>query len=338
LSRVVRAVIVAALIGSVALTAAYAIGPERFWLVALTQYAPYPVYAVPLLGVLALSLILGWRWRLSAALGVMLVMVCVAGFEFHPGASADRQLRVMTFNIKDYVTLRHPGGLQEISSEISRQDPDILVLQDARAVMRIGATSRAQHALFGERQIFSYGQYVIASRFPLRDCNHGEITFRQQPHSYIHCVVVFGTNEFDVVTAHFITPRFGLNATREDPWRGISQWRENVADRMTQATQLAADLRVRTRPLLVAGDLNAPATSLVVRTLLDTGLRDAFSVAGVGFGHTWGHSLRFGLSFLRIDHILVSPEFHVDNCFVGGTASAHRPVVADLHIDGLQTR
>ena len=36
-------------------------------------------------------------------------------------------------------------------------------------------------------------------------------------------------------------------------------------------------------------------------------------------------------SFVRIDHILVSPELGVRHSFVGGKeASEHRPVIADL--------
>jgi endonuclease/exonuclease/phosphatase (EEP) superfamily protein YafD len=148
----------------------------------------------------------------------------------------------------------------------------------------------------------------------------------------VHCVVAAPTTEFDLVTAHFMTPRFGLNATRENPIRGIQEWRESVSDRMAQATRLAGDVRLRTRPVIVAGDFNAPNSSLVVRALLDTGLQDAFAAAGVGYGFTYGHSLRFRQPFLRIDHILVGPEFGVANCFVGGSGAAHLPVIADLYV------
>jgi endonuclease/exonuclease/phosphatase (EEP) superfamily protein YafD len=60
-------------------------------------------------------------------------------------------------------------------------------------------------------------------------------------------------------------------------------------------------------------------------------LRDAFSSAGRGYGYTHGHSTRLGFSFLRIDHVLLSPEIGVADCFVGQKeASDHRPVIADL--------
>ena len=57
----------------------------------------------------------------------------------------------------------------------------------------------------------------------------------------------------------------------------------------------------------------------------------AFSSAGFGYGYSHGHALRFGFSFLRIDHMLVSKEIGVADAFPGGwQASEHRPVIADL--------
>lgn len=70
---------------------------------------------------------------------------------------------------------------------------------------------------------------------------------------------------------------------------------------------------------------------MVVQGLLDTGLRNAFSTSGTGFGYTYGHSLWPGISFVGIDHVLVSLEIGIADCFVGGErGSTHRPVIADL--------
>lgn len=61
------------------------------------------------------------------------------------------------------------------------------------------------------------------------------------------------------------------------------------------------------------------------------GLRDAFSSAGWGYGYAHGHALKLRFSFLRIDHILVSPGLGGTDSFVGVMgASEHRPVIADL--------
>ena len=328
--RLARVAITLVAGGMVLLAAGYQIGPEAFWLVALAQYVPYPLFLVPSFAALGLSLTLGWRWRLSAFLGFLLALTSITGLEFNQTRVGPDQIRVMTYNVKDYITIRRENGLSDIASEVSRHDPDIVVLQDAR---RVADDPQTLRSMFAGRQTFAFGQYVVASRFPLRDCARREIPFREEPHTYVSCVVTANGMDFGLITAHFLTPRAGLTATRHNPLAGISEWKQNIADRLSQAGRMAEDLRSLPRPTIVAGDLNAPDTSLVVRALLDEGLRDAFSVAGFGYGHTWGHSLRFRLSFLRIDHILVSPEFVVTSCFVGGAlGSEHRPVIADLYL------
>jgi endonuclease/exonuclease/phosphatase (EEP) superfamily protein YafD len=321
--------------GVIVLVTGYRVGPEYFWFFALAQYVPYPAFLLPSFIALGLSLALGWGFRAAALLSVALVLTSVTGLQFsrgEPGASRVR-VRVMTYNIKDYVATRQARGFAEIAREIDRHDPDIVVLQDARQVADDDA-SKTVLSILGDRQTFFFGQYVVASRFPLRDCVRRDIPFRQEAHTYVACTVTANGAEFELINAHFITPRSGLAAVRSDPLGAIGEWKENVSDRMTQAEKLARDLRSRPRPRIVAGDFNAPDTSLVVRLLLETGLRDAFAVAGAGYGHTWGHSLRLRFSFLRIDHILVGPEFAVADCFVGGAeGSEHRPVIADLYLN-----
>lgn len=332
-ARIAIALVVALL---TLLAAGYAAGAERFWPVAQAQYVPYPVFLLPALSAAGLSLLLGWPWRVLACLAVVLVLVVFMGFEANVGGGHGERLRVMTYNIKGYVAREREGGFREIAREIALHDPDILVLQDARELKAARLSDpESTRTILGERHVFSFGQYVVASRYPLRECGHRLIAVRDQDHTYVSCVVVARGTEIDLVTAHLLTPRHGLNATREDPVEGIDDWKQNVAGRLGQAEILAQDLRKRWRPVILAGDLNAPVGSLVVRALLETGLRDAFSEAGTGFGYTWGHSLRTGFSFLRIDHILASPEFEVARCFTGGKqGSAHRPVIADLHFVG----
>ena len=327
-----RVVIVFVVTGIIVLIAGDWVGPEHFWLFALAQYVPYPAFLLPSLAALGLSLTLGWGFRLAAVLGLILVLTSIMGLEFNRGGPGTGRVRLMTYNIKDYVTTRHPDGLAEIAREINQHDPDILVLQDARLVADHDAPEKVL-SILGDRRIFSFGQYVVASRFPLRECGRRDIPFRQEAHTYVSCLVTVSGVDIELVTVHFITPRSGLAAVRADPLGAIGEWEENVSDRMTQAEALARNLRVSSRPVIVAGDLNAPGTSLVVRKLLETGLRDAFATAGAGYGHTWGHSLRLGFSFLRLDHILVGPEFGVANCFVGGAlGSEHRAVIADLYL------
>ena len=310
-------------------------GLEHHPLFSLIEYAPYPIFLLPFVVLVPAAFLAGRAWVLLALAGLIFVATAVMGLQIHLGESGSNRIRILTFNVKDYITTRDPFGLADIANEIASHDPDIFVLQDARSLQQDVIDPAFARALFGERKTFSFGQYVIASRFPVHDCRNGWISFRDEPHTYATCVVSVQGKDIDLVTTHFMTPRFGLEAARFNPILGLREWTDSVSDRITQARLLATDVQGMHRPVIVAGDLNATTTSPVVRTLLDTGLRDAFSVAGLGYGYTWGHSLRFRFSFLRIDHILVSREFRVARSFVGNAAgSAHRPVIADLYLSG----
>lgn len=306
---------------------------EQHPLLSLLEYVPYPLYLLPFLVLVPAATLVGRFWVGLALAGLVFVATQVMDLQMHLGESGSNRIRVLTFNVKDYITRRDPSGLTNISDEIDRHDPDIFVLQDATSFQPDRIDPTFERVLLGHRNSYRFGQYVIASRFPLRDCRNGWISFRNEPHTYATCVVSVGTQDIDLITTHFMTPRFGLEAARFNLIRGMPEWTESLSDRMTQARSLAADVQALKRPVIVAGDLNALNRSTIVRTLTDAGLRDAFSVAGRGYGYTWGHSLRFRFSFLRIDHILVSREFRVARSFIGRHAgSAHRPVIADLYL------
>lgn len=330
--RLFRIIITVVALAIVLICVAYKIGPERWWPLAFLQYVPYYVFLAPALIAFAISFKLSIRSRLAAGIALMLVLTILMGLAIGISDTGTESIRVMTYNVKDYIALDSPEGLTTISEEVARHDPDILVLQDAG---RLNAKKEANPAalafLYGNRQVYTFGQYAIASRYPLRDCKPGKISYRERNHTFVHCVVHTGFTQIDLYTAHFLTPRDGLNAVRHERLSGIDEWEQNVADRMTQAESLATVIKSSIRPVILAGDFNAPDSSLVVRTLLSTDIRDAFSSAGVGYGYTYGHSFKPGLSFLRIDHIFVSPSIGVAHCYVGGKlASPHRPVIADL--------
>lgn len=328
------------LVGLVFLGAAFLalgnqVGAERFWLLAFVQYLPYPVHLAPALLACASALALGRAWRLLAMTALVLVVWPVMGLELHAGEPPHgrQRLRVMTYNIKASLAALKPDGFARLAREVALHDPDILFAQDAHepsAVRRL--VPSPIEAVFGARQRYVHGQYTIASRYPLRDCAPGVTAAGQASEAFVRCTADIGGIAVDLFAVHLRTPRQALVATRREALDGIDDLQQNVADRMAQARDVAAAVRASRRPVILGGDLNAPEASLVVRTLLDAGLRDAFSSAGSGYGYSYGHALpRPGFSFLRIDHVLVGPGIGVAGCDVGGAdASQHRPVIADL--------
>ena len=310
------------------------------WAVELLRFVPFLAWLGPSLLVFLLSWALPWRWRAAAALALGLVVVDLMQLSIGRGESshADAQapLRFMTWNIKAYVAEDRGLGFEPIVAELERQAPDIVVMQDAPILEDAGEPMpEVLAAWLKPRHVYRRDQYVVASRWPLSGCTPHDTRAGEARSEFIACTVQAPGGPIDVVTTHFISPRDGLNATRHERWHGIDTWQANLAERLGQSRRLAAWLAARStvRPLVLAGDLNAPERSDVVRQLLRTGLRDAFSAAGTGWGFTHGHSLRPYITFLRIDHILVNADVSVQKTWVGGReASEHRPVVVDLRL------
>ena len=334
--RLAKCFVFVVVAGAVVLSVTYRFSHLQTWWLELTRYAPFPIHLLVALVAVGVSFLLGRAWRLAALGGLVLVVTVIMGLVVARGDSGSGPFRLMTYNIKAYLARERSDGLEQIAQEVARHAPDIVVMQDANGVDEPPEEMAPEvRGLFGTRQIYGFGQYVVASRLPISNCRPGSMPFRGQAHSYVQCTVLVAGTEVDLVTAHFVSPRAGLNAARRERLKGLGEWQRNFLDRLTQSRKLAADLAGRpahtTRPLIVAGDLNSLESSPVVRSLLDIGLRDAFSSAGLGYGYTQGHALRPGISVLRIDHILVSATLGVSRCFVGGSeASEHRPVIADL--------
>jgi vancomycin resistance protein VanJ len=304
---------------------------DNAWL-ELSRFLPYPLFLLPALAALGVSFWLG-RWWIAASLANLALWLTLGmGLQWHGGESGAERVRVMTYNIKVMSAPQLRANMQALATEVARHDPDILVMQDAEGLL-IGRGEPAGYSgpVFGLAHVYASGQYVVASRFALRDCGTAPMGSGTDNHRYLRCVVDARGSELTLVTAHFQSPRPGLNAARREGLDGAADWQRNHANRLQQARALARDLAGSRRPLVLAGDLNAPQSSPVIGSLLAVGLRDAFTSAGRGYGYSHGHSLRNGFDLLRIDHVLVSPDIGVMTCFVGQSdASEHRPVIADL--------
>lgn len=319
---------VAATIAACAADAALLLaGPERLAWLADLAYFPYPAFLVPALAAFALSLLLRWRWRVAAFANVALVVLVIMDFTLAPGERGSQAVRLMTFNVKDYETLLQPGGAQRIEREVARYDPDILVMQDAGALY----TYVENGSIFRGLQHYSGDEYIVVTRHSLRGCEERVEPVPGKRLHYVRCEVRTPDWTLHVNVVHLLSPRHGFQALRSRTLEGLREWGDNVETRMAQARAFARAVAGAPRPAVVAGDLNAPAHSLILRELEEAGYRDAFEAAGRGFGFTYGHALRPGFSFLRLDHVMVDDSIAVLDCFVAPQGiSPHRAVIADL--------
>ena len=336
--RALATLVVTGLVLVTALALGFRYGGESMWWLEIARYVPFPAYLVPALLLVACAWPLGKGWRMVSLLAPLIVATELMGLAHGSPDQGSGRLRFMTYNIKAYIARKVPDGYARLAWEIASQDADVIVMQDAEPMstdVELPAPIRA--ALQG-RQIYIQGQYIVASRFPLSHCAPGNMSYDGEHDDFAFCTLNVNGREIDLFTAHFVSPRDGLNAARGKSRGGLGEWEANFQDRLAQSIQLAAAVSRSTRPVIVAGDLNADERSPVIGRLLATGLRDAFSSAATGYGYTLGHALRPGFSFLRIDHVLVSQDIGVLDCAPGGRdGSAHRPVLADLFVAHRET-
>ena len=327
-----RLFVVAVAAAIAALTLAQRSGTGAWW-VELSRYVPHYWVLLPCLAAFIVACGLGRRWALASLVAPALVLTVTMGWQWNRGEAGERRVRLMTYNVKLSGESESSPSTLGVGLEVARHDPDILVMQDAVGLRApFGGRSRpGLPPLFGLSHVHAAGQYVVASRLPVRGCTSGPLAGPPEGIGYLRCSFDAHGTALTVVNVHFKSPRGGLSATRQEGVEGAADWRDNVDERLAQSRELARRLAAMPRPLVVAGDLNAPESSPVVRQLLATGLRDSFSAAGRGYGFSYGQSMRAGLSFLRIDHVLVSADLGVSRSVVGGgEASEHRPVIADL--------
>jgi vancomycin resistance protein VanJ len=311
---------------------------DRFWLSAFNLYLPQVIWLIP--GIILTFFIFKadpsriWMpllcviWVLGPIMGY-----CWSLKEPKP-VSGSLTMRVMTWNIK------YDGqNIAPLIGEISRYNPDVVLFQDA-----VFAMNGPLRDYFKEWHVRSHGQYVIASRYPLSEKKVYQIpSYGEKKETFLRCHLYIGPAVVSLYNVHFNSPRSSLNTFRtvvQHPRylpEAIQVFDNNVRIRTAQATSVLGYLKKEQGPVLVAGDMNAPDTSLVCAILHNAGLYDCFSEQGRGYGFTYGHLLfKYRLpwlqvSWMRIDHIMVSSGFLTRRCWTGtGLVSDHRPVIADL--------
>jgi endonuclease/exonuclease/phosphatase (EEP) superfamily protein YafD len=298
-------------------------GPELAWWRTLNLYLPQYFWAVPAVILLP---IYGWiarKWIWIPLAALIWVAGPMMGFHWNSPqaapAGARARLRVMTYNIAGQPD--HPLVVAEIESAHA----DLIFLQECPYIPKVLKENWFVAGPFGGN--------LVASRTPLTEVEDRQLRLAPDWRRYARCKTNVRGVPITLYGMHLDTPREGLQTLRERKLRGISAFEEDISTRLFRAAAVAESLRQEAGPLILAGDLNAPEPSLICRTLERTGLRDAFSEAGRGYGYSYGHSLRMGISYVRIDHIMVGNPFKAEACRTGGAeGSDHRPVIADLFV------
>jgi vancomycin resistance protein VanJ len=297
---------------------------DTTWPGTVLLFAPAWIFAAPL-PVLTISAMLCRRRALWLLAGCALVILWpIMDFELPEFSAAEPDqpvVRVLTANVQGNAFNR-----DKLASLVRQTAPDIVVLQECTGdVLQLFPPPWHTH---------HYGEFLVASRFPLEAANPLVRPITRWPGD-INAVSYTINAPFAPIhlfNVHFETPRGGLEVllNRRSITASPAAIRENTRVRAAESGHLSRLASAASGPTIVAGDFNTPCGSAIFRQ--DWGnWSDAFSVAGFGFGNTkiTGRGIRtFGT---RIDHILSSGDWHCTKCYVAaGIDSDHLPVVADL--------
>jgi endonuclease/exonuclease/phosphatase family metal-dependent hydrolase len=312
-------------------------GADRWWLGALNLYLPQSMWLIPGILLTCFTLKFARRWIWLPVLCVFWVAGPIMGFcwplHLPPDRPGSMYIRVMTCNAKN--------GKRDITAlinDILCYEPNVVLLQDAEHILNGPLGS-----FFREWNVRSFGQYVLASKFPISESQIRSISIPGENYSLLRCELRMGGAVITVYNVHLETPREGLNAFRpvkRQPSylpQAVQMFENNVEARLIQARTLSEYISKEQGPVIVAGDLNSPDASLACAMLRNAGLHDAFAESGKGYGYTYGHFLLehrlpwMHFPWMRIDHIMTSSHFQSRRCWAGTEkASEHRPVIADL--------
>ena len=219
-------------------------------------------------------------------------------------------LKIMTYNVRLFNVfnwLPDANIKEHISTFISKENPDILCMQEYRPNSSLSLKGYSKYEELSRGKIRT-GQ-AIYSRFPI--VNAGSIEFPNTANNAIYADIVKGKDTVRVYNIHLQSLRID---TANQPI--TEETSENLLRRVAvafrqQQSQMELFLKHKSsskHKLIICGDFNNTAYSYVYRNIRE-GLNDAFVEAGIGFGRTF----KFDLFPMRIDFILTDPKFEVEN-------------------------
>jgi len=310
---------------------------EAGWIGTVLTYAPRSPFAVPAAGLLVAAVC--WQrhaiWvnvvSLMVAFGPVMGLSIPASHLLNPVVreSNEFELKVVSCNVQAF-----KPNFAKVLDEIEAIRPDVVAFQEAFPLSPLlDDAFRGWHTVHHDR-------FWIGSRYPLKVLEKCDIDVFDRA---VGLIVELDTPSGPVVFAdiHPMTVRWGLTElsggsilSGEGPQ--ALQAYELRRDAERTALRDLVDAARGDHPLLVVGDFNLPSSSPQFQQQWFD-MQSAFDVAGVGYGYTYpSKRSRYwpeNLPWVRIDHILCSPEWSVATCQIGTSAgSDHRLIAATLRL------
>jgi endonuclease/exonuclease/phosphatase (EEP) superfamily protein YafD len=302
---------------------------DRFWLATLLTFGPRWVLAAPLVILVPLALVLKER----AALAILVVSAAWLLFAvLDLRLSVSRLLPAQTSQEDVTLVTWNSGGRLDAPARLAAYLR--LIAADVAVVQECATLEDDLEKAFDGWHVHSYQQMCLVSRFAIRhvEQRNREDVWKQGGSGAIVRYTIDGpAGPFQLLNLHLETVREGLAALmRKRFWLGIGELEANIAQRRHESALARGWADATPAPLVVAGDLNMPTESAIYRDYWSH-LDNAFSQAGLGFGHTKKH----WLFDARVDHVLVGPGVSARRAFVGETlGSDHAALVVVVRLGG----
>lgn len=281
-----------------------------------TVHSPAGVLLVSLVPLLVPALIVlfaaAWITR-SALLRIATLILVVGYFVTYPtvgsligcrGETAEDQVVVYSHNVR----YQH-GDPALVAQAAGTAGADVMVLQEVWPAFVEGLDAQPDSGRFRYRAteaVDGATGLAVWSRWPIRDATLEDLGGVP----LMRMVVQAPQGPFILTAVHTSAPKDRL---------GVSRWEEQLA-------RLAE--RPVTGPSVMAGDFNATTDHRQFRAVLDGGWTDVNQPKGCGFDTTWPVGRYTGVPIMRLDHVLVSPDFQVLAVDVGPAGgSDHASVV-----------
>lgn len=271
----------------------------------------------------------------------------------------DDCIRVMTYNVNASLVDKDTESVKAgLLKEIQRQSPDILCLQELSARMTKEVVPSID-SLYVYKDSISVkakpSRYLIFSKRPIRNAKRlkcftqidtlGLDTIKEVINfskygipAYSAEIEVAPRRWITFITLHLRSSAYSTARRSMDEdaswYDGLPLYVQNYKIGQKIRNWEADNLRLHLEaleaedmPVIIAGDFNDWSGSYCMNTIRDGKYKDAWWEGGLGLGITYdGWHLK-----LRLDHILYSHHFKLENVYVEKSDfSDHRPLVADF--------
>jgi endonuclease/exonuclease/phosphatase family metal-dependent hydrolase len=308
----------------------YYISPETIPLISFLSLS------IPVLIIINIAFVLYWLVKLKKQF-IISLLVLIIGFPLlskfysfnNKKTFLSSDIKIMSYNVRLfnlYKWIPKKNIDKKINSFIKAKNPDVLCLQE-------------YHTNLNLIKLFPY-KYIKTSNKPnnfgdaifskYKIINSGSLNFKHTTNNVIFADIIKSNDTIRIYNTHLES--FKINPIKESITKKNAETLKIRVEKafkkqVSQVTKLLNHQKETTYKTIICGDFNNTAFSWVYHQL-NQHKKDAFEIAGNGFGSTY----KFGFP-MRIDFILADENMTINNFKTFSVNySDHFPIMARINL------